>query len=39
MKYRIVNGCGQAIYEIGIHDDGTPIGIEKEIFIKVGPYE
>jgi len=27
MSYRIINGKGEAFYEIGVMDDGTPKGI------------
>lgn len=30
MKYRLYEGKGKALYLIGVRDDGTPIGIEKE---------
>lgn len=36
MKFRICNGNGQAFYEIGVADNGDPIGISKDVFEKVG---
>lgn len=30
MKFRINEGCGEAIYFIGIMDDGTPLGLSKD---------
>ena len=35
MKYRICNGNGQAFYEIGVADNGDPLGISKDVFEKV----
>lgn len=29
MKYRIMEGSGEAIYEIGVSDDGLPVGLTK----------
>ena len=29
MKWRLQEGAGEAIYEIGVQDDGTFIGLKK----------
>lgn len=30
MKFRLYEGNGKALYIIGVHDDGTPTGIDKK---------
>ena len=30
MKYRLQEGNGEAIYEIGVEEDGNPFGLNKE---------
>jgi len=30
MKYRLQEGNGEAIYEIGVEEDGNPLGLNKE---------
>merc|ERR1711974_216178 len=30
LKFRLINGGGEAIYELGVLDDGTAVGLSKE---------
>ena len=34
MQYRIIEGNGEALYFIGIMDDGTPLGLNSEEYIE-----
>ena len=30
MKYRLQEGNGEAVYEIGVGEDGNPLGLNKD---------
>jgi GTPase len=34
MKFRIIEGCGEAFYYIGIMDDGTPLGLTESEYAE-----
>ena len=37
LKWRLEEGAGVAVYEIGVHDDGTPTGLSAEDLRDVSP--
>ena len=39
LKYRIDEGFGEAIYEIGLRDDGFPIGITEKAMDETPPVD